>query len=90
MKLLTRKEVLERLRISETTLSRFIQIGTMPIPFTITGSRPQLWLESEIDEILKSCVCSKHSYYRDISEHYDVMRAAVEKIHKKRKYKKEL
>jgi predicted DNA-binding transcriptional regulator AlpA len=56
MKLLTRKEVLERLRISDTTLRMRIDWGLFPEPFTITGSRPHLWFESEIDEYLKACV----------------------------------
>lgn len=56
MKLLTRKEVCDRLRISETTLSRYIDRGLFPRPFTITGSRPHLWFESEIDEYLKACI----------------------------------
>jgi predicted DNA-binding transcriptional regulator AlpA len=87
MKLLTRKEVCEMLRLGETTLRDRIERGLFPEPFTITGSRPHLWLESEIDEILKSCVWSKYSYYYQ-TEHYEAMRAVVKNIYKKRRPKK--
>jgi predicted DNA-binding transcriptional regulator AlpA len=87
MKLLTRKEVLERLRISDTTLRMHIDWGLFPEPFTITGSRPHLWLESEIEEILKSCVSAKYKYYNQ-TKYHEAMKAVVENIYKNRQSKK--
>lgn len=87
MKLLTRKEVCERLVIGETTLRMRIDWGLFPEPFTITGSRPHLWLESEIEEILKSCVSAKYQYYNQ-TKYHEAMKAVVKNIYKKRQYKK--
>ena len=87
MKLLTRKEVCERLRIGETTLRMRFDWGLFPEPFTITGSRPHLWLESEVDEILKSCVSAKYQYYNQ-TEYHEAMREVVKNIYKKRQSKK--
>lgn len=56
MKLLTRKEVCDRLRIGDKTLRMRIDWGLFPKPFTITGSRPHLWFESEIAEYLNACI----------------------------------
>lgn len=56
MEVITRIEVLNMLRLGDTTLRRMIENGLFPKPFTITGSRPQLWLRSEIDTYVKACI----------------------------------
>ena len=87
MKLLTRKDVLDRLKIGDTTLRDRICWGLFPEPFSITGSRPHLWLESEIDEILKSCVCASYQNYTQ-TDYREAMRVVVKSIYKKRQSKK--
>jgi len=50
--ILRRKEVLERIGLSNTTIYERIKDGTFPKPIRIGTSRAVGWIESEIDDWL--------------------------------------
>ena len=54
-RILRTDEVLERLRVSRTTLNRWIQDEQFPKPFKIGGPKGRAlgWMESDVEDYLK-------------------------------------
>jgi prophage regulatory protein len=51
VRVLRRKQVLDKLKISSATLYSWIQAGCFPAPIKL-GPNSRAWLESEIDDLL--------------------------------------
>ena len=53
-RLLSGKEVCDRLKISPTTRWRYVRSGKIPPPRQITPGGHDKWMESEIEEVINS------------------------------------
>ena len=58
-RLLPRKQVLERTRLSNTVMYELIARGLFPKPVKPTGSRTSAWVEDEVDQFIASCIAAR-------------------------------
>ena len=52
VRVLRRKDVLDRFKISRTTLNNWIEAGDFPRPISL-GPNTRAWLEDEIDAVIR-------------------------------------